>query len=61
MRHRHYLTSVTSNNACEAMSISLFWAPSELNELPEVRFKFPFICGWQSFPFLVSGKLGGGI
>ena len=43
------------------MSISLFWAPSGLNKLPEVYFKFPFICGWQSFPFLVSDKLGGGI
>ena len=27
---------------CEAAPICLFWAPNELNELPAVRFEFPF-------------------
>ena len=31
------------SNVCEAASISLFLAPSGLNELPEVRFVSPFI------------------
>ena len=30
------------NNVCEAASRSLFWTTNELNELPEVRFEFPF-------------------
>ena len=30
------------NNVCEATSRSLFWTTNELNELPEVRFEFPF-------------------
>lgn len=50
-----YLASVTGNNACEAMSISLFWAPSGLNELPEVHFKFPFILiGHSTMAFLTG-------
>ena len=40
MRHRRYLTPFS--NVCEAAPISLFWALNGLNELPEVRFKFPF-------------------
>ena len=27
---------------CEAAQRSLFWTPNGLNELPEVRFEFPF-------------------
>ena len=54
MHHRHYLTSVTSNNACEAMLISLFWGPSGLNELPEVHyFQIPFHLWVAIFP--ISG------
>ena len=30
------------NNVCEAASRSLFWTTNGLNELPEVRFEFPF-------------------
>ena len=30
------------NNVSEAASRSLFWTTNELNELPEVRFEFPF-------------------
>ena len=40
MRRRRHLTRFS--NICEAAPISLFWAPNGLNELPEVRFKFPF-------------------
>ena len=36
MRRRHILTPVS--DVCEAASISLFWAPRWLNQLPEVRF-----------------------
>ena len=32
-----------SNKVCEAAPRSVFWAPSGLNELPEVRFVSPFI------------------
>ena len=32
-----------SSNVCEAAPRSLFWAPSGLNELPEVRVVSPFI------------------
>ena len=34
---------IMSSNVCEAAPISLFLAPSGLNELPEVRFVSPFI------------------
>ena len=30
------------SNVCEAAPISSFWAPKGLNELPEMRFEFPF-------------------
>ena len=30
------------STVCEAAQRSLFWTPSGLNELPEVRFEFPF-------------------
>ena len=41
LRRRRNLTTVS--NVCEAAPISLFWAANALNELPEVRFEFPFI------------------
>ena len=31
------------SNVCEIVPISLLWPPNELNELSELRFKFPFI------------------
>ena len=37
---RRYLIPVSK--VCEAAPISLFWLPSGLNELPEMRFEFPF-------------------
>ena len=30
------------STVCEAAQRSLFWTPNGLNELPEVRFQFPF-------------------
>ena len=36
----NYKTLITT--VCEAAQRSLFWAPNGLNELPEVRFEFPF-------------------
>ena len=30
------------SNICEVVPISLFWALNGLNELPEMRFVFPF-------------------
>ena len=30
------------STVCEAAQRSLFWTPNGLNELPEVRFEFPF-------------------
>ena len=33
---------VKLSNVCEAKPRSLFWAPSGLNELPEMRFDFLF-------------------
>ena len=32
----------TLHSVCEAAQRSLSWAPNGLNELPEVRFEFPF-------------------
>ena len=64
---RRNLTTVS--NVCEAAPISLFWAPDALNELPEVRFEFPFIligkstiAFWtgQSWRVLKSWYTGGG-
>ena len=40
LRRRRSLTSVS--NVCEPLPISLFWAPNGFNELPGVRFEFPF-------------------
>ena len=40
MRRRHNQTP--SNIFSTAVTISLFWAPKELSELPEMRFKVPF-------------------
>ena len=40
LRRSHSLTSVS--NICEPVPISLFWAPNGFNELPGVRFEFPF-------------------
>ena len=37
---RRYLIPVSK--VCEAARISLFWLPSGLNELPEMRVEFPF-------------------
>ena len=37
---RRYLIPVSK--VCEAAPISLFWLPSGLNELPEMRVEFPF-------------------
>ena len=41
LRRRGNQTAVS--NVCETFPRSLFWPPDELNELLEVRFKFPFI------------------
>ena len=41
LRRRRKLTSVS--NVCKAAPRSLFCAPNGLNEVPEVRFEFPFI------------------
>ena len=49
--HRSNLTSVSK--VCEAGQISLSLAPNGVNELPVVRFKFPFtLIGKSTFPFL---------
>ena len=40
LRRRHNQTP--SNIFSTAVTISLFWAPKELSELPEMRFKVPF-------------------
>ena len=40
LRSRRNLTPFS--NVCEVAPRSLFWAPSGLNELPEMRFEFPF-------------------
>ena len=53
LRGKRYLTSVS--NACEAAAISLFWAPKDFNELPEVRLEFPFkLIGISTVPFLTG-------
>ena len=38
---RGNLTSLS--NVCEVAPRSLFWGPNRLNELPEIRFEFPFM------------------
>ena len=45
LRCRGNLTPVS--NVCEAGPKSLFWAPNELNKLPEMRFKFPWLANRQ--------------
>lgn len=40
LRRRH--NQAPSNIFSTAVTISLFWAPKELSELPEMRFKVPF-------------------
>ena len=40
LRPRRSLTSVS--NVCEPVPISLFWGSNGFNELPGVRFEFPF-------------------
>ena len=67
LRRRRNLTTVS--NVCEAAPISLFWVPNALNELPEVRFEFPFkligksttaFSTGQSWRVLKSWYTGGG-
>ena len=40
LHRRRHVTPVS--NVCVAAPISLFWVPNGLNELPEMRFEFPF-------------------
>ena len=51
------------STVCEAAQRSLFWTPNGLNELPEVRFEFPFnLIGdhdKQSWHVLKSGYTAG--
>ena len=52
---RRNLTLVSK--VCEAVLISLFWAPNGLKELPEMRFEFPFnLIGKWTVAFLTTGK-----
>ena len=44
---RRYLIPVSK--VCEAAPISLFWLPSGLNELAEMRVEFPFNFPWQIY------------
>ena len=39
---RRRLDQSPVSDVCEAALMSLFWAPNGLNELPEIRFEFPF-------------------
>ena len=51
LRRRRNLTPVS--NVCEAAPISLFSAPNGLNNLPEMRFRFPFnLIGESTMAFL---------
>ena len=51
LRRRRNLTWVS--NVSEAEPRSLFWAPKGLNELPELRFEFPFVLICKlTMPFL---------
>ena len=54
LRRRHNLTLVS--NVCDTAPISIFWALNGLNELPEVRFEFPFILIGRSTMALISGQ-----
>ena len=53
-RRPRNFTSVS--NVCEAVPSSLFWAPNGLNELPEVRFEFPFILIGKSTMAFLTGQ-----
>ena len=53
LRHRRNLTSVS--NICEAMLISLFWAPNGIYKLLEVLFQFPFILTGKSTSLYTGG------
>ena len=50
------LTSVS--DVCEGAPISLFWAPTGLNELREERFEFLFILIGQSTMTFLTGQSG---
>ena len=53
LRGEHNLALLS--NTYEAAPISLFWAPNGVNELPEVRFEFPFILiGQWAMAFLIG-------
>ena len=53
LRCRCDLTPVS--NVCKAVLISLFWVPSGLNKLLELRFKFPFnLIGKMTMLFLTG-------
>lgn len=53
LRRRHNQTS--SNIFSTAVTISLFWAPKELSELPEKRFKVLFnLIGKMATAFLTG-------
>ena len=54
LRRWRNLTSVC--NVWEAVPRSLFWAPNGFNELPEVRFKFPFILIGKLAMAFLTGK-----
>ena len=52
---RPYLIPVSK--VCEAAPISLFWLPSGLNELPEMRVEFPFnLVGKFTIAFFLTGQ-----
>jgi len=53
LRRRWNLTPVS--NVCEAAPISLFRGPNGLNELPQMRFEFPFnLIGKSTVAFLTG-------
>ena len=53
MRHRRHLTPFS--NVCKAAPMSLFWA-NGLNELLEMRFKFPFNLIRELIMALLTGQ-----
>ena len=54
LRRRRKLTSVI--NVCNAAPRSLFWVLNGLNEVPEVRFEFPFIVIGKSTMAFLTGQ-----
>ena len=54
LRRRRNLTWVS--NVCEAALISLSWAPSGLNQLPESRLEFPFVLICKSTMAFLTGQ-----